>query len=77
MLPSIRLTGQLSTPGTLATARSTWAEQAEQVMPVTEKVCFISASLLHQLVQHAHQLVDDLVITAADTVGHAGADVAG
>ena len=37
----IRLTSAFWTPSSLLTAFSTWAEQAEQVMPVTLNFCFI------------------------------------
>lgn len=36
----MRLTSAEETPSSLLTAFSTWAEQAEQVMPVTENFCF-------------------------------------
>lgn len=84
MDPERRFTLTADTPASLPTAFSTWAEQAEQVMPVTVKVCFIVISSflwnersLHQLLQSGHQLVDDLVVPLPDAVGHAGADVLG
>ena len=40
-----RLTATAETPSTLATLFSTWAEQAEQVMPVTSNFCFMAAFL--------------------------------
>ena len=36
----IRLTSALRTPSSLFTAFSTWAEHAEQVIPVTSNFCF-------------------------------------
>jgi hypothetical protein len=41
MLLERRLTLTADTPSTRLTAFSTWAEQAEQVIPVTLKVCFM------------------------------------
>jgi len=40
-----RLTFTSATPSSLHTAFSTWAEQAEQVMPVTLNFCFIGLHL--------------------------------
>ena len=41
MEPPSRLTFTDETPGNFSTALVTWAEQAEQVMPVTVNFCFI------------------------------------
>ena len=75
MLLARRLTLTAETPATLPTAFSTWAEQAEQVMPVTEKVCFIDSTSFHEFLQDPHQLVDHLVVALADVLRHAGAQV--
>ena len=42
MVPSIRFTTALLTPGREPAAFSTWAEQAAQVMPVTTNFSFIT-----------------------------------
>ena len=44
--PSIRFTAAFSTPGTCAAARSTCAEQAAQVIPVTANCIVINFHLL-------------------------------
>ena len=44
----IRLTSARFTPSSLLTAFSTWAEQAEQVMPVMLNFCFAIAFTLSQ-----------------------------
>ena len=41
MVPESRLTLTSDTPASLRTALSTWAEHAEQVMPVTINFCFM------------------------------------
>ena len=44
MEPPSRLTFTSHTPSSLRTALSTWAEQAEHVMPVTVNFCFTARS---------------------------------
>ena len=45
MDPPNRLTLTEDTPGSFSTALVTWAEQAEQVIPVTLNFCFIDGYL--------------------------------
>ena len=69
------------TPGTSATAFSTWDWHAAQVMPVTvyclifHLFLFLSKKLFHQFLEHGAEFIHFSVPAFADIIGNAASDM--
>ena len=72
-----RLTETESTPGTFATAFSTLAWHAAQLMPVTMYCSMILLISLHEFLHHFDKLINRFFLAVPDIFRYAAADMAG